>query len=209
MSKLAVLDNKGKETASIDLPENVFGKHVNTAVIYQAVLKYRASSRQGTVSTKERADVSGGGKKPYRQKGTGRARAGSTRSPLWVGGGTTFGPHPRDFGYDLPKKIKKSALKEALNAKYQGQDLVCIADIKDDLTKTKEFAQIIKALNLGGGKVLAALDGSNESINRVTKNIPFFNVVRADDLNAYDVLSHKKVLVTKTALEKILERIQK
>ena len=125
MSKIVVLDIEGKEKEEIDLL-NIFDGRINSDVIHQAVIMYQASLRQGNASTKERAYVSGGGKKPYRQKGTGRARAGSNRSPLWHGGGVVFGPHPRDFGYTIPKKIKKAALRESLKAKFNNKALFCI-----------------------------------------------------------------------------------
>lgn len=207
MVKLAVYNKQGNETEQIDLPD-LFGQKVNTDVIHQAVVMYQACLRQGNASTKERADVSGGGKKPFKQKGGGRARAGSSRSPLWHGGGVTFGPHPRDFSYTIPKKIKKAALRESLNAKFQDNNILCIDDIKESFSKTKEFVQVLKDLNVDC-KVLALLDGSDESIVRVTRNIRFFQLMRAQDVNAYDILRYKKLLVTKTALNQILDRINK
>ncbi|MCK5012276.1 MAG: 50S ribosomal protein L4 [Candidatus Omnitrophica bacterium] len=208
MKKLPVLDKKGSEVEKIDLPEEIFDSRLNTDVIHQAVVMYQASLRQGNASTKERADVSGGGRKPYRQKGTGQSRAGSSRSPLWRGGGVTFGPHPRDFGYTIPKKIKKAALRESLKAKSRDNNLLCIIDVKDSFNKTKEFAKFLDALDLKG-KVLAVLDGSDESIGRASRNIPLFNVMRAQDVNAYDIMRNKKLLVTKTAFANLLERVKK
>jgi len=208
MTKLSVLDKKGSEVESIDLPEEIFGGRLNTDIIHQAVVMYQASLRQGTLNTKERADISGGGKKPFRQKGTGRARQGSIRSPLWHGGGVTFGPHPRDFGYTLPKKIKTAALRESLKAKSKDKNLLCIIDIKDPLGKTKEFAKILGKLGLKG-KILALLDGSDESVLRASRNIRSFNIMRAQDVNAYDILRNKKLLVTKTAFQNLLRRVTK
>lgn len=206
MSQISILDIKGNEVEKFELPEDVFNKQVNSAIIHQAVVMYQASLRQGNASTKERAYVSGGGKKPYRQKGTGRARAGSSRSPLWKGGGVTFGPHPRDFGYSVPKKIKKAALRESLKVKYLEKKLYCIIDLKEPFNKTKEFVEILKNLNLKA-RTLALLDGSDSSVERVSRNIPRFNLMRAQDVNAYDILRYKEFLVTKTALEKMLSRI--
>ncbi|MCA9401941.1 MAG: 50S ribosomal protein L4 [Candidatus Omnitrophica bacterium] len=208
MSKISVLDKKGNETATIDMPEGIFSGKVKKQLLHQAVVKYLASLRQGNASTKERADVSGGGKKPYRQKGTGRARAGSSRSPLWKGGGVTFGPHPRDFSYTIPKKIKKAALKEALNTKFQSEQIFCIDDLTENLTKTKEFAALMKTLNITG-KTLALLDGSHDSAVLVSRNIPNLLNMRSADVNAYDILRSKNLLLTKTALNNLLERIQK
>ncbi|HQP11320.1 MAG TPA: 50S ribosomal protein L4 [Candidatus Omnitrophota bacterium] len=206
MSQLPVLDKSGKEVEKIDLPEQVFGPHVNSDVIHQAVIMYQACLRQGTASTKERGAVSESGKKPYRQKGTGRARAGSTRAPNYVGGGVVFGPHPRDYRYAIPQKMRLCALKESLNAKYKADDLLCVTELTDSFTKTKDFAKILKVW-VDRGKVLALLDGSHESVRLVSRNIPRFQVVRAEDVNAYDVMKNKKLLLTKTALEKILKRL--
>ena len=208
MSEVAVLDIEGKQTDKITVSEEIFGKFVNAAVIHQAVVMYQANLRQGTASTKERAYVSGGGKKPYRQKGTGRARAGSSRSPLWHGGGVTFGPHPRDFDYTLPKKIKSAAFKESLKAKFQEGNLICLDDLSQPINKTKEFAAILKNLNIQG-KILAVFDGSDESVIKASRNIASLRIMRAQDINAYDILKNKYLLVTKTALNKLLERVQK
>lgn len=208
MSILLILDKDGKKTGSVDLPEEIFEGRSNPDVIHQAVVMYHASKRQGNASTKERGSVRGGGRKPYRQKGTGRARQGSIRSPLWKGGGVVFGPHPRDFGYTVPKKIRNAALRESLKAKYKDENLVCVDDLKEPLNKTKDFAQILRNLSLKG-KVLALLDGSDASIERVSRNIGTVNVMRAQDVTAYDLLKHKKVLVSKTGFNNLLERIKK
>lgn len=208
MAKLAVLDKRGSEVESIELPEEIFGGRPNTDVIHQAVVMYQASLRQGNVSTKGRNEVSGGSKKPYRQKGTGQARAGSSRSPLWHGGGIIFGPHPRDFGYAVPKKIRAAALRESLKAKCLDNNLLCVHDLKDSFNKTKEFAKFLEVLNLKG-KILALLDGSHESIERVSRNIPSLQLMRAQDVNAYDILKNKKLLVTKTAFQNLMERVKK
>ncbi len=204
--KCPVHNIDGKETGSIDLPDEIFNKPVNTDVIHQAIVMYQASLRQGNASTKERGDKRGGGRKPYRQKGTGRARVGSNRSPLFSGGGITFGPHPRDFGYSIPKKIKMAALKESLNVKFKDQNLLCLDDVSKSFEKTKEFAKALENLKIKG-KTLAMLDGSDPSLNRVTRNIRSFNQVRSQDVNAYDIMRNKKILITKTALENILKRI--
>ena len=207
MSTFPVLNIDGKETGSIDLPDKIFGEPVNADVLHQAVVMYQACLRQGTADTKDRSEVSGGGKKPWRQKGTGRARHGSTRSPLWVKGGIIFGPHPRDFSYSIPKKIKKAALRESLNAKFQDKNLFCIDDITNAPGKTKEFAGALKALNIKE-KTLAMFDGSDPNVTRVSRNISCLTLVSSRDANAYDILKHKKILVTRTALKKLLERIK-
>ena len=207
MPKLKVFDKSGKEKGQISLPDEIFGEDVNTDVIHQAIVMYRANSRQGNASTKERSDVRGGGKKPFRQKGTGQARQGSTRSPLWPGGGKVFGPHPRDFSYAVPKNVRRAALRESLNAKYKEEDLICLEDVKGVFNKTKEFAQILKLLKLRG-KILACLDGCDATVTRVSSNIGSFSLMRAQDVNAYDVLSNKKILVSKTALQQLIDRLQ-
>ena len=208
MVKCAVFNIKGKEADHIDLPEEIFGKEINSAVMHQAVVMYQASLRQGTLSTKGRAEISGGGKKPFKQKGTGRARAGSSRSPLWHGGGIIFGPKPRDFGYSVSRQIRRVALRESLNSKFQSKDLHCIDEIKQPLTKTKEFAQILKAFKLRG-KILGVFDGCDESVERVSRNIPMLNIMRSQDVNAYDILRNRKLLLTKKALENLIDRIKK
>ena len=143
MSKFPILNLEGKEIDSIEFPDDIFGGRVKKDILHQAVIMYQATARQGTLGVKDKGAVSGGGKKPFRQKGTGRARSGSSRSPLWADGGVVFGPVMRDFGYTLPKKIKTAALRESLAAKFQDKDLVCVTDINESLSKTKEFSKIL------------------------------------------------------------------
>lgn len=207
MSSIAVHNIDGKKVEDIDLPEGLFADRVNKALLHQAVVMYNASKRQGTASTKTRGEVSGGGKKPWRQKGTGRARAGSNRSPLWRHGGVVFGPHPRDFGFDMPKTMKIAALRESLNAKYLSKDLLCVDRLAVTSAKTKDFAKMLSSLKIGG-KTLAILDKSDTDISKVSRNIPFFSLMRAEDANAYDILSNKKLLITKAAFKSLLKRIK-
>lgn len=207
MPELKVVDIKGKEAKSVKLPDEQFGVHVHDAVIHQAVASYRANQRQGNASTKTRAEVSGGGKKPWRQKGTGRARAGSSRSPLWKKGGIIFGPQPRDFSFSVPRKIKSAALREALNAKFLSNELVCVDKFDLDSGKTKDFAQTLKSLKLSG-RVLAVLDGAQSKTLLAGRNIRTVTLARGLNVNAKDILSHKNMLVTQTALETLLKRIQ-
>ncbi|OGX26822.1 MAG: 50S ribosomal protein L4 [Omnitrophica WOR_2 bacterium RIFCSPHIGHO2_01_FULL_48_9] len=206
MLKLPVYNSDGKEAETLELPESIFGAAVNKKVLHQVVLMYQANLRSGTASTKERGSVSGGGKKPWRQKGTGRARAGSNRSPLWHKGGIVFGPHPRDFSYDVPRQTKTVALRESVNAKYTEKDLLCVTDFKGKLSKTKEFAKILSTLKLEG-KILALLDESDPSVMTASRNIAHFNIMRAMDVTAYDILRNKKLLVTKSAFKNLLRRI--
>ena len=207
MPTLPIHNTQGQAAGTMDLPESVFSPRINQDIIHQAVVMYQASRRQGTASTKERGMVSGGGKKPYRQKGTGRARAGSNRSPLWRKGGVVFGPHPRDFRYDIPRKIKIAALRESMNAKVISQDLFCIDRFDDNFSKTKDFAKFLTGLNLKG-KILALLEERDVKFERVSRNIPYFHSMLIKDVNAYDVLRSKKILMTKAAFKKLLERIQ-
>lgn len=207
MATLIIHNRQGKKAEELPLEDKIFGQPVNNGVLYQAVLMYNANVRQGNASTKERGSVSGGGKKPWRQKGTGRARQGSTRSPLWVHGGVVFGPHPRDFSYSLPRQTLRVALRESLNAKYQAKMLFCIEDIKEKCEKTKDFAKIVKVFDLKG-RVLALLDGCDASVSRAGRNLAKFNVMLAEEATAYDILKHQTLFVTKTALKKLLKRVK-
>jgi len=207
MPALAVYNKDGKEVERLQLPEEVFDGQFNQDLVHQAVVMYQTNLRQGTASVKERGAVSGGGIKPWRQKGTGRARAGSIRAPNWHKGGVVFGPLPRDFSYSIPQKVRRAALKHSLNAKLAANELKVIDEFDQKLNKTKEFAAILKTLKVHG-KILALLDGCDNSIFRVSRNIDQFEIKRSEDVNAYDVLRNKTVLVTKAAFKKILKRIQ-
>ncbi len=207
MPELNVVDIKGKKAASVELPKEQFGVHVHDAVIHQAVVMYNANKRQGNASTKTRSEVSGGGKKPWAQKGTGRARQGSTRSPLWKKGGITFGPQPRDFGYTVSKKTRAAALRESLNAKFLDNSLLCVDNLEVPSGKTKDFEAILKNLKVQG-RTLAVLDGTNEKTLLASRNIARLTLVRATDANAADIMNNKNVLVTKEALNTLLKRIQ-
>jgi large subunit ribosomal protein L4 len=207
MPKLTVFNIKGQESGSIDLPE-MFGKDVNDAVIHQAIVMYQANQRQGNADTKIRSEISGGNKKPFRQKGTGQARQGSSRSPLMRHGGVVFGPHPRDYSYTLPQKVRTVALRESLNAKFKADNLVCVDNMTVASAKTKDFAAILKNLKVSTGKVLALFDDCGEDVTRAARNMARVNMVRAIDVNALDVLKNNKVLATKSAMEKLLKRLQ-
>jgi len=207
MPELHVVDIKGKKAASVELPKEQFGVDVHDAVIHQAVVMYNANQRQGTASTKTRSEVSGGGKKPWAQKGTGRSRQGSIRSPLWKKGGITFGPKPRDFGYSVSRKTRLAALRESLNAKFLGNNLLCVDGLEVPTGKTREFEAILKNLKVEG-RTLAVLDGTDEKTLLASRNIARLTLVRAQDANASDIMSNKNVLVTKEALKILLKRIQ-
>jgi large subunit ribosomal protein L4 len=169
---------------------------------------YRANQRAGTASTKTRAKVSGGGKKPWRQKHTGRARAGSIRSPLWRHGGVVFGPHPRDHGYQLPKAIRRKALLESLKGKLQDQELVVLNQLQASQPKTKPFAGLAKVCGVTQRSVIV-LDAFNEPLVKSLRNLSAFELRRADDLNAFDVLNAQKVVLPKTAFQRLEQRLQR
>lgn len=205
-SELAVLDLTGAKKGTIACPEGWDKEGVNTDVIHQASVMYQANLREGNASTKERGSVRGGGRKPFNQKGTGRARQGSTRSPLSYSGGCVFGPHPRDYGYRVPRKVLQASLREILKSKFQEGKLFCLADIDKDFKKTKDFSETLKKLAIKG-KILALLDGSNESVHRVARNIAHFEILRAQDVTSYDIIRTQNVLLTQTAFKTLMERI--
>ena len=211
---LPIYNQEGKEVDTIKLNSTVFDGRVNSDAIYQAVNAYRANQRKGLASTKTRGEVSGGGRKPWRQKGTGRARVGSTRSPLWRHGGVVFGPHPRDFSLRLPAKIKDLALKSALNAKVTENNLVVLDGITLEKIKTKEAFKIISNLKLGGPKakkdgVLLVFENSDANIKRAFSNIGLLKLSVSSDVNAYDVLACVKMVITKNALLNLVKRLKK
>ncbi|MBI3315318.1 MAG: 50S ribosomal protein L4 [Candidatus Omnitrophica bacterium] len=207
MPELAVVNVEGKKSAGVKLPKEQFGVHVHDAVIHQAVVMYRANRRQGNVSTKDRGEVSGGGKKPWAQKGTGRARAGSNRSPLWKKGGIVFGPKPRDFSFDVPRKVRIAALRESLNAKFLSNDLVCVDGVSVPSGKTRDFAKILEDVKVQG-RVLVVLDGADAKTLLAGRNLERVTLSRASDVNALDIMDHKALLVTKMAMQTLLKRIQ-
>ena len=206
-ASIPIFNAKGKEVERYELNKDLFTGEVDKKILYQVTLMYNANQRRGTASTKTRSDVSGGGKKPWRQKGTGRARAGSIRSPLWRGGGKVFGPHPRDFHYDLPKKIKRLALLSSLNSKLIEEKLLGIDAITIDEPKTKKFKSIMDALKLKG-KSLFVLDDIDGKIRTASRNLQEALVRNYKDFNTMDVLAHDNVVMTKAALEKLPERFK-
>ncbi|MBU1044272.1 MAG: 50S ribosomal protein L4 [Candidatus Omnitrophica bacterium] len=208
MFTLLVNNILGKEVGKVDLDEKVFDGNVNESLIHQVTVMYQANKRQGTSSTKTRACVSGGNSKPWKQKGTGRARAGSSRSPLWRKGGVVFGPHPRDYSYQVPKKIKKSALISTLNSRLNDNLVKILDELKVSEAKTKEFVKIVTALNLER-KVLFVCDNTQENVLRSSNNIKRVNVMRWESINALDVLLHDNVVITQKALENLTQRLKK
>ncbi len=204
MLKTNVYDMSGKLVGEIELSEAVFGVAPNEAVVHDVVKNHLANKRQGTQSALTRAEVSGGGRKPWRQKGTGRARQGSTRAPQWTHGGIVFAPKPRDYSYTLNKKSRRLALKSVLSAKAAEQNIVVIDAIKMDAPKTKEFAAFLSAVN-ATGKVLVVTANPDNNVVKSGRNIPGCEVTFANLINVYDVLNAKKLVVDQEALRKIEE----
>ena len=204
MLKTNVYDMSGKLVGEIELSEAVFGVTPNEAVVHDVVKNHLANKRQGTQSALTRAEVSGGGRKPWRQKGTGRARQGSTRAPQWTHGGIVFAPKPRDYSYTLNKKSRRLALKSVLSAKAAEQNIVVIDAIKMDAPKTKEFAAFLAAVN-ATGKTLVVTANPDVNVVKSGRNIPGCEVTFANLINVYDVLNAKKLVVDQEALRKIEE----
>ena len=204
MLKTNVYDMSGKQVGEIELSEAVFGITPNQAVVHDVVKNHLANKRQGTQSALTRAEVSGGGRKPWRQKGTGRARQGSTRAPQWTHGGIVFAPKPRDYSYTLNKKTRRLALKSALSAKAAEQMIVVIDSIKMDAPKTKDFAAFLNAVGVNG-KALVVTAASDVNVVKSGRNIPGCNVTFADLINVYDIVNANKLVVDKAALQKIEE----
>jgi len=211
---LPVYNCDGKEVDTIKLDNTVFDGIINSSVVYQAVNAFRANQRKGLAATKTRGEVSGGGKKPWKQKGTGRARVGSTRSPLWRHGGVVFGPHPRDFSYELPRKIKTAALKSSLNSKVKDKALFVLDELKLKGPKTKDVVGILTNLKVDFKKVktnnvLLLVEKIDSTFTKATRNIDCLKVNVATDTNVYEVMNARKIIVTKDGLDELTKRIKK
>ena len=204
MSKISVLNVKGEKVKDIKLNDNVWSIEPNDTVIYDAICLATASLRQGTHSVKTRSEVSGGGRKPWRQKGTGRARAGSIRSPLWTGGGVIFAPKPRDYSYKIPKKTKRLALKSALTNKAENSSLIILDEMKFDGISTKKANEALKAIT-DERKVLIALGEKDDTVYKSFRNIPGVKVMVANHLNVYDIINAGALVMTKDALALVEE----
>ncbi|WP_413364074.1 50S ribosomal protein L4 [Lysinibacillus sp. 3P01SB] len=204
MTKVSVLSQTGASVGEIELNDAIFGIEPNEAVLFDAVIAQRASLRQGNHKVKNRSEVAGGGRKPWRQKGTGRARQGSIRSPQWRGGGVVFGPTPRSYSYKLPKKVRRLALKSALSAKVVEQNFVVLDALTLDAPKTKDFAAILKALEINK-KALFVTAELNENAALSARNIPGVTVLTANGINVLDLLGHDKVVFTQDAVKKVEE----
>jgi large subunit ribosomal protein L4 len=201
MAVADVFDIKKKKVAEVDLNDAVFGAEVNEAIIYDVVKMQLASRRSGTASTKTRSDVRGGGKKPWRQKGTGRARAGTTRSPIWRGGGIVFGPHPRDYSYSIPKKVRKKALISALSMKFKENKMLILKDFPMEKISTRVFKSVVDLFSLK--KALFVLDDNNEVLLKSSRNIKNVKMVRSEGINVYDILNHEHLILLEPSVKKI------
>jgi len=204
MPKVAVYNMLGAQVGEIELNDDVFGIEPNKAVMYDFIKMQLANKRQGTSSTKTRTEVRGGGKKPWRQKGTGRARVGSSRNPVWRGGGIAFGPKPRDYSYKLPQKVRRLALRSALSSKALDNKIVVVDEFNFDQPKTKVMVQALEALKVGKKTLLVTADG-NVNVVKSARNIEGVKPMRADFINVYDILKHDTLLITKDAVAMVEE----
>ena len=203
MANVSVYNIEGKEVGAIELNDAVFGVEVNEHLVHMAVVNQLANNRQGTQSAKTRSEVSGGGRKPWRQKGTGHARQGSTRAPQWTGGGIVFAPKPRDYSFKMNKKEKRIALLSALSSKVAESKIVVLDEFKLDEIKTKKFVEVMN--NLKVENALVVLEGENKNVVLSGRNIPSVKVTATNEINTYDVLKYTTLVVTKAAVEKLEE----
>ncbi|USS85645.1 50S ribosomal protein L4 [Fructilactobacillus myrtifloralis] len=204
MTSVSLYKQDGSKNGEVELNEAIFNIEPNEAVVFDTVVMQRASLRQGTNGTKSRGQVRGGGKKPWRQKGTGRARQGSIRSPQWVGGGVVFGPQARSYSYHLPKKVTRLAVKSVLSEKVANGDLLVVDSLSFDAPKTKEFASLLKNLD-AATKTLVVLEDGNDNAARSARNLDNVKVISGKGVNALDVLNSQKVIITKAALSQVEE----
>ena len=203
MANVSVYNIEGKEVGKIDLSDAVFGVEVNEHLVHMAVVQQLANNRQGTQKAKTRSEVSGGGRKPWRQKGTGHARQGSTRAPQWTGGGVVFAPVPRDYSFKINKKEKRAALKSALTSRVEAQKFVVLDELKLEAIKTKDFVKVLNNLNVS--KALVVMGDKDVVIEKSAANVPDVKTTQATLLNVYDILKYDTVITTKAAVEKIEE----
>jgi large subunit ribosomal protein L4 len=203
--KIDVVSMEGKKVGELELADTVFGTKVKDYLLWEVVKATQAAKRAGTHATKTREHVRGGGKKPYKQKGTGNARQGSTRAPQFVGGGTVFGPHPRDYSYTVPKKVKRAALASALSLRAKENKLVIVDKLGFEAPKTKKLASVLKALGLTSALLIDAKQNSN--LTKSGKNLPKYKTLPPEGLNVYDILNHPVLVITKDAVKAVEARI--
>ena len=203
MAKVSVYNMEGKEVGTMDLNDSIFAVEINEHLVHMAVVQQLANNRQGTQKAKTRSEVSGGGRKPWRQKGTGHARQGSIRAPQWTGGGVVFAPTPRDYSFKLNKKEKRAALKSALTSVVNENKFIVVDELKLDAIKTKDFAKVLTNLNVE--KALVVLDTNDKNVVMSAKNIPTVKTALTNTINVYDILKYNTVVVTKAAVDQIQE----
>ena len=203
MATVSVLNMEGKEVGTMELNDAVFGVNVNEHLVHMAVVQQLANNRQGTQKAKTRSEVRGGGRKPWRQKGTGHARQGSTRAPQWTGGGVVFAPTPRDYSFKMNKKEKRAALKSALTSKVQENKFIVVDELKFDEIKTKKFVEVMKNLNVE--KALVVLNNNDVNVIKSAANVPTVKTASTETINVFDILKYNTVVVTKAAVETIQE----
>jgi len=205
MPKISILDREGSQVGDLDLMEGVFAAEIKPGLMHDAVVAQLRGKRQGTSSTKTRNEVKGGGRKPWRQKGTGRARHGSIRSPIWVGGGITFGPKPKEYRNRLPKKVKKQALRSAFSAKVAEEKFLVLDQLSLEAPKTRNVISLLQNLKLEGEKVLLIIADRDENIYKSARNIPGVKTMVASAINIFDLLNHEYIVATKDAVSLVEE----
>lgn len=206
MSTVDLVNTKNEKVGEVELSEKVFDLEVKEHLLHDVVRQQRAAKRAGNACTKTRVEVRGGGAKPWRQKGTGRARAGSRNSPIWRGGGVTFGPKPRDYSFKLNRKVRKQAIAMAMSARLQEGNLVVVDEFVMDQIKTKDFVNIMKGFDIEN--CLLVTEGQNENLSKSARNVNGFKVMSTEGLNVYDILLHKKLMLVKPAIESIEKRLE-
>jgi large subunit ribosomal protein L4 len=207
MASVDVINQKGVKVDTIELDDRIFNVESREQLVQQVVVWQQAKRRSGNAATKTRGQISGGGKKPWRQKGTGRARAGTNRSPVWVGGGTVFGPHPRSYAFSLPKKVRKEALRSVLSSRLRDKNLFVVDKIELESPKTKLFLETVKAMGLDTGKTLFVTSEKNETLSRSSRNLYHVMILPTEGLNVYDLLRYDRLVLLQDAVPKIHERL--
>ncbi|HUS58029.1 MAG TPA: 50S ribosomal protein L4 [Planctomycetota bacterium] len=207
MLSLPVYNIMGAQVGTFDVDENVLGGKIRRRLMHDAIVMYEANQRQGTVKTKTRSEVNGTTRKPFKQKGTGNARAGSKKSPIWRGGGVAFGPQPRDYHYEMPKKARKAALKSALLSKFIDQETIVLDQLELESPKTKQVADILRNLKVAGSCLLA-IERHNAAVWKSARNIAKLQTKVAGDLSAYDVLKRRRLIITKAAIEGLISSLK-
>jgi len=206
MAQCDLYNLQKKKVGNLELPDGIFAAPIKPQLFYEVTNWQLARRRRGTASTKERSAVRGGGRKPWRQKGTGRARAGTSRSPLWRGGGTIFGPHPRDYRFTLPKKVRRAALRSALSLRYKEGKLLLLEDFPSPEIKTKSFVKAMEGLGIVSA--LIVINGEDLNLERSARNVPWVKVLRHNGLNVVDILKYEHLIIVQPAIEKIEERLK-